>query len=118
MKFSGDTTCVVLGSDDTKILLWKAKASEQLGVVGILPLLFVHLLFVLDLFVSLLEITHFQSPRKIDCHTCSYLFQKNTLKGILVLGMRNRGFNSLSYKFEVTKYYHIFMCLHSFLCSL
>ena len=55
-------------------------------MVGILPLLFVNLLFVLDLFyVSLLEITHFQSPRKIDYWTYSYLFQNTTLKGILVL---------------------------------
>ena len=87
MKFSGDATYVLSGSDDTNIPLWKSKALEKLGVVGKLPLLFVKLLFVLDLFVSLLEITHFQSPRKIDCQTCSYLFQKTTLKGILVLGI-------------------------------
>ena len=60
VKFSGDVTYVLSRSDDTNIRLWKAKASEQLGVVGILPLLFVNLLSVLDLFyVSLLEITHF-----------------------------------------------------------
>ena len=88
MKFSGDATYVLSGSDDTNIRLWKAKASEQLGVVGILPLLFVNLLSVLYLFyVSLSEITHFQSPRKTDRQTCSYLFQKTTLKGILVLGI-------------------------------
>ena len=60
MKFSGDATYVLSGNDDTNILLCKDKSSEQLGVVGILPLLFVKLLYVLDLFyVSLLEITHF-----------------------------------------------------------
>ena len=81
VKFSGDATYVLSGSDNTNIRMWKAKASEQLGVVGILPLLFVNLLSVLDLFyVSLLEITHFQSPKKTQCQTCSYLFQKTTLK--------------------------------------
>ena len=88
MKFRGDATYVLLGCDDTNILLWKDKESEQLGVVGILPLHFFKLVSILDLFyVSLLEITHFQSPRKTDYHTCSYLFQNTTLKGILVLGI-------------------------------
>jgi WD40 repeat protein len=32
-KFSGDATYVLTGSDDTNIRIWKAKASEQLGVV-------------------------------------------------------------------------------------
>jgi len=50
VKFSGDATYVLSGSDDTNIRLWKAKASEQLGVVGILPLLFLNLLSVLDSF--------------------------------------------------------------------
>lgn len=35
-KFSGDATYVLTGSDDTNIRIWKAKASEQLGVVRIL----------------------------------------------------------------------------------
>ena len=88
MKFSGHATYFLSESDGTNILLWKAKASEQLGVVCILPLIFVNLLSILDLFyVSLLEITHFQSPRKTHCQNCSYLFQTTTLKGILVLGI-------------------------------
>lgn len=33
MNFSGDATYVLSGSDDTNIRVWKAKASEQLGVV-------------------------------------------------------------------------------------
>lgn len=33
VKFSGDATYVVSGSDDANIRLWKAKASEQLGVL-------------------------------------------------------------------------------------
>lgn len=33
MKFSGDATYVISGSDDTNLRLWKANASEQLGVV-------------------------------------------------------------------------------------
>ena len=90
MKFSSDATYVLSGRDNTNFLLWKAKELEQLGVVGILPLLFVNLLSFLDFFyVSLLEITHFQSPKKTDCQTCSYLFQKTTLKGILILGIRD-----------------------------
>ena len=90
VKFSGDATYALSRSDGTNILLWKAKASEQLGVVGILPLIFFKLLSVLYLFyVSLLEITHFLSPEKTHCRTCSYLFQKTTLKGILVMGIED-----------------------------
>lgn len=33
VKFSGDGTYVLSGSDDTNVRLWKAKASEQLGVL-------------------------------------------------------------------------------------
>ncbi|EFJ16629.1 hypothetical protein SELMODRAFT_439559 [Selaginella moellendorffii] len=33
VRFSGDATYVMSGSDDTNIRLWKAKASEQLGVL-------------------------------------------------------------------------------------
>lgn len=33
VKFSCDATYVISGSDDTNLRLWKAKASEQLGVV-------------------------------------------------------------------------------------
>jgi WD repeat and SOF domain-containing protein 1 len=33
VKFSGDATYVLSGSGDTNIRLWKAKASEQLGVL-------------------------------------------------------------------------------------
>lgn len=33
VNFSGDATYVLSGSDDTNIRVWKAKASEQLGVV-------------------------------------------------------------------------------------
>ncbi|KAL6529591.1 hypothetical protein OROGR_015214 [Orobanche gracilis] len=32
VKFSGDGTYVISGSDDTNVRLWKAKASEQMGV--------------------------------------------------------------------------------------
>lgn len=35
VKFSCDATYVISGSDDTNLRLWKAKASEQLGVVRI-----------------------------------------------------------------------------------
>lgn len=34
-KFSCDASYVISGSDDTNLRLWKAKASEQLGVVSI-----------------------------------------------------------------------------------
>jgi WD repeat and SOF domain-containing protein 1 len=33
VKYSCDATYVISGSDDTNLRLWKAKASEQLGVV-------------------------------------------------------------------------------------
>lgn len=33
MKYSSDASYVISGSDDTNLRLWKAKASEQLGVV-------------------------------------------------------------------------------------
>ncbi|KNA15888.1 hypothetical protein SOVF_094180 [Spinacia oleracea] len=33
VKFSGDASYIVSGSDDTNLRLWKAKASEQLGVL-------------------------------------------------------------------------------------
>lgn len=33
MKFSGDGTYVLSGSDDSNVRLWKANASQQLGVV-------------------------------------------------------------------------------------
>jgi len=33
VNFCGDATYVLSGSDDTNIRVWKAKASEQLGVV-------------------------------------------------------------------------------------
>ncbi|KAH7445269.1 hypothetical protein KP509_02G115500 [Ceratopteris richardii] len=33
VKFSGDGTYVLSGSDDTNVRLWKAKAAEQLGVL-------------------------------------------------------------------------------------
>ncbi|KAK7317307.1 hypothetical protein RJT34_01418 [Clitoria ternatea] len=33
VKFSGDGSYVILGSDDTNLRLWKAKASEQLRVI-------------------------------------------------------------------------------------
>lgn len=33
VNYSSDATYVLSGSDDTNIRLWKAKASEQLGVV-------------------------------------------------------------------------------------
>lgn len=36
VKFSCDATYVISGSDDTNLRLWKAKASEQLGVVRII----------------------------------------------------------------------------------
>ncbi|KAH9743827.1 DDB1- and CUL4-associated factor 13 [Citrus sinensis] len=35
VKFSCDASYVISGSDDTNLRLWKAKASEQLGVVSI-----------------------------------------------------------------------------------
>lgn len=35
VKYSCDATYVISGSDDTNLRLWKAKASEQLGVVRI-----------------------------------------------------------------------------------
>lgn len=35
VKFSNDGSYVISGSDDTNVRLWKAKASEQLGVVRI-----------------------------------------------------------------------------------
>ncbi|KAJ6370543.1 hypothetical protein OIU76_028764 [Salix suchowensis] len=41
VKFSCDASYVISGSDDTNLRLWKAKASEQLGVVSFL---FVHIL--------------------------------------------------------------------------
>lgn len=34
VKFSCDASYVLSGSDDTNLRLWKAKASEQLGVVS------------------------------------------------------------------------------------
>lgn len=34
VKFSCDASYVISGSDDTNLRLWKAKASEQLGVVS------------------------------------------------------------------------------------
>lgn len=34
VKFTGDGSYVISGSDDTNLRLWKAKASEQLGVVS------------------------------------------------------------------------------------
>ena len=34
MRFSGDGSYVLSGSDDTNIRLWKAQASQQLGVVS------------------------------------------------------------------------------------
>ncbi|KAJ6690876.1 U3 SMALL NUCLEOLAR RNA U3 SNORNA ASSOCIATED PROTEIN [Salix koriyanagi] len=36
VKFSCDASYVISGSDDTNLRLWKAKASEQLGVVSVL----------------------------------------------------------------------------------
>ena len=36
VKFSCDASYVISGSDDTNLRLWKAKASEQLGVVSFL----------------------------------------------------------------------------------
>ncbi|KAL4585281.1 hypothetical protein LXL04_009897 [Taraxacum kok-saghyz] len=33
VKFSGDASYVISGSDDTNLRLWKANASEQLGVI-------------------------------------------------------------------------------------
>lgn len=33
MRFSCDASYVISGSDDTNLRVWKAKASEQLGVV-------------------------------------------------------------------------------------
>jgi WD40 repeat protein len=39
VKFSCDASYVISGSDDTNLRLWKAKASEQLGIVSFL---FVH----------------------------------------------------------------------------
>lgn len=33
VKFTYDGSYVISGSDDTNVRLWKAKASEQLGVV-------------------------------------------------------------------------------------
>lgn len=38
MKFSCDASYVISGSDDTNLRIWKAKASEQLGVVRNLSL--------------------------------------------------------------------------------
>lgn len=40
VKFSCDASYVISGSDDTNLRLWKAKASEQLGVVWTSPLSF------------------------------------------------------------------------------
>lgn len=34
VKFSCDASYIISGSDDTNLRLWKAKASEQLGVVS------------------------------------------------------------------------------------
>lgn len=34
VKFSGDSKYVLTGSDDTNIRIWKANASEQLGIVN------------------------------------------------------------------------------------
>ncbi|XP_071701528.1 uncharacterized protein [Rutidosis leptorrhynchoides] len=33
VKFSGDASYIISGSDDTNLRLWKAKASEQMGVI-------------------------------------------------------------------------------------
>lgn len=41
VKYSSDATYVISGSDDTNLRLWKAKASEQLGVVRICSFSFV-----------------------------------------------------------------------------
>lgn len=45
VKFSCDASYVISGSDDTNLRLWKAKASEQLGVVWIFPLLVLYSAF-------------------------------------------------------------------------
>lgn len=50
VRFSCDASYVISGSDDTNLRLWKAKASEQLGVVRILSL------FIFAKYLHLLEL--------------------------------------------------------------
>lgn len=76
-KFSGDGTYVLSGSDDTNVRIWKAKASEQLGVVCA-PLTFLH--YITDLqyrFVAIELFSSFEQLLPREKHKHAYM---NALK--------------------------------------